>query len=105
MDGVAAKSSLQRSSPQNIGSKGLTGDFWHFSPFLYRNAIRGDEELRILPLDFLSAFPRFFLDIFLEEPRRIGPQMGGAGWFPRWSLLLRLCAGGGEWSASKQVSG
>jgi hypothetical protein len=66
--GVTAKSSFQRSSPQNLGSKGLTGFFLHFSLFLYRIAIRGDEELFIFSLDFL-----------LEKLRRMDPQTAGAG--------------------------
>jgi hypothetical protein len=50
--GVAAKYSLQRSSPQNLGSKGLTGVFWLFFLILYRIAIRSNEDLRIFSLEF-----------------------------------------------------
>jgi hypothetical protein len=55
--GVSAKSSLQMTYTQNLGSKGLTGVFWRLSPISCHIAIRGNEELCIFPLNFPSIFP------------------------------------------------
>jgi hypothetical protein len=67
--GVAAKSSLQRSYPQNLGDKGLTGSFWDFLLFLYRIAILAQKG----PLLFFWFSPRiFFLDFFLRKTVKNG---------------------------------
>jgi hypothetical protein len=70
--GDAAKSSLQRSYPQNPGNKGLTGVFGFFLSFSYRIAILADKEAL-----------HFSFEFFLEKRRRMGPLPGSEGWFLR----------------------
>jgi hypothetical protein len=103
--GVAAKSSFQRSSPQNLGSKGLTGIFDSFSVFLYHIARSADEEA----LHFSLDFPRHFPSKNSEEWSTCRVRFScGHGRAARDGFCagpsIRLCAGGGEWSAKEAVS-
>jgi hypothetical protein len=87
MAAVAAKYSLQRSSPQNLGIKGLAGVFWRFSPFSYRIAIRGNEGLCVFHRISSSFFP---LALRFSRRRSWAARDGFRAYF----FLFRLCAEG-----------
>jgi hypothetical protein len=104
MVGVAAKSSLQMTSPQNLGSKGLTGVFWIFLLFSYRIVRLATRKLCIFPRFSFEFFLDFFLDFFLEK--RWGfpaPLRFSRGCRQRCGMVppFRLCAVGGKWYAKE----